>query len=171
MIVVINTNESTTKLSNIDDDCVQQAAVDLRLENIWKMEGEFLIDEERKQHRTTTQLTTNEDGYFELQPGSYEVSFDHDISIGADEAAYIVTRSTLARNGVFVVSGLWDPKFEGRGGCCLHVSGGHMKIKPGTRIGQFVTWKVLNAQGEYDGSYGLDKTTGKPKEMEAKYHE
>jgi len=169
-IVVVNHEPSTTLLSNIDEDCVQQAAVDLRLENIWEMHGEFLIDEEKKQHRQTSKLTPDEEGYYNLAPGSYEVSFDHDISIGADEAALVITRSTLVRNGILMASGLWDPKFVGRGGCCMHVNGGPMRIKVGTRIGQFVTWKVLNAQGEYDGSYGLG-ADGKPKDMEAKYHE
>lgn len=168
-IVVVNTEYSSTVLSDIDEACQQQAAVDLRLENVWKMEGLFIIDEEKKQHRTTTKLEVGDDGYFYLDEGSFEISFNHNISIGADEASLIVPRSTLARNGVFVSSGLWDPKFNGRGGCCLHVRGGPMKIKPGTRIGQFVTWKVLNAQGAYNGSYGLNPD-GTPKQMEAKYH-
>lgn len=169
-IVVVNNDPSTTVLSNINEDCIQQAAVDLRLENIWSMAGTFKIDEEQKQHRKTTKIEPDENGYFVLAPGSYEVSFDHDISIGADEAALVITRSTLVRNGVLLASGLWDPKFAGRGGCCMHINGGPMVIKAGTRVGQFVAWKVLNAQGEYDGSYGLD-ANGKPKDMEAKYHE
>lgn len=168
-IVVVNTEHSTTTLSNIDETCQQQAAVDLRLENVWKMSDMFVIDEEKKQHRKTTKLMVGDDGYYFLSEGAYECSFDHDIAIGPDEASLIVTRSTLVRNGVFVTSGLWDPKFSGRGGCCLHVRGGPMKIKPGTRIGQFVTWKVMNAQGEYNGSYGLN-ADGTPKDMEAKYH-
>lgn len=168
-IVVVNNEPSTTMLSNIDENCMQQAAVDLRLENVWMMQGEFLIDEEQKHHRQTTKLEVDNAGYYNLVPGSYEVSFDHDISIGGDEAALVITRSTLVRNGILLASGLWDPMFKGRGGCCMHVNGGPMKIKAGTRIGQFVTWKVLNPQGEYDGSYGLD-SSGKPKDMEAKYH-
>ena len=168
-IVVVNTEHSTTVLSNIDETCQQQAAVDLRLENIWKMEGLFVIDEEKKQHRKTTKLEVEDDGYYHLEEGTFECSFDHNISIGPDEASLIVPRSTLARNGIQITSGLWDPKFSGRGGCCMHVRGGPMKIKPGTRIGQFVTWKVVNAQGEYNGSYGLNED-GTPKVMEAKYH-
>lgn len=168
-IVVVNTEHSTTTLSNIDDVCMQQAAVDLRLENVWHMRGLFTIDEESKQHRQTNKATVDTEGYFLLNEGVYEVSFDHDISIGADEASLVITRSTLVRNGCQLVSGLWDPKFEGRGGCALHVKGGQLRIKPGTRVGQFVTWKVANAQGAYDGSYGLN-ADGTPKEMEAKYH-
>ena len=168
-IVVVNTKESNTVLSNIDSECVQQAAVDLRLEKIWGMEGVFTIDEQHKKHRNKVNLNLDSEGYYNLPPGSYECSFDHDIEIGHDEAAYIITRSTLVRNGVMLTSGLWDPKFSGRGGCCLHVRGGDMRIKPGTRVAQFVTWKVANAQGEYNGDYGLN-VDGSPKEMEKQYH-
>lgn len=168
-IVVVNTKQSTTIISNIDETCTQQAAVDLRLESVWSMTGTFTIDEDKKGHRKTTPMVVDQEGYYNLSIGSYECSFDHNISIGADEASIIVPRSTLARNGVFLSSGLWDPKFSGRGGCCLHVNGGPMRIKPGTRIGQFVTWKVINAQGEYSGTYGLD-ANGVPKQAEEKYH-
>lgn len=168
-IVVVNTTDSSTVLGNIDKDCVQQAAVDLRLEKVWTMEGTFTIDETSKQHRKTTPMELDADGYYTMKPGVYECSFDHDIAIGPDEAALVITRSTLVRNGILMASGLWDPKFAGRGGCALHVNGGDFRIKPGTRVAQFVVWKVLNAQGAYDGSYGLD-ANGKPKAMEAKYH-
>lgn len=168
-IVVVNTEHSTTTLSNIDETCMQQAAVDLRLEQVWHMRGMFTIDEDRKVMRTTNPATIDEEGYYNLGDGTYEVSFDHDIAIGADEASLVITRSTLVRNGCQLVSGIWDCGFQGRGGCCLHVRGGGLRIKPGTRIGQFVTWKVANPQGIYNGDYGLS-TDGKPKEMEAKYH-
>lgn len=168
-IVVVNTDASTSTLSNVGEKNIQQAAVDLNLENVWKMEGVFQIDEDGKQPRKTTQIAHDWQGYYYLEPGVYEISFDHDIEIGPDEAALVITRSTLVRNGVLCASGLWDPGFKGRGGCALHINGGPLRIKKGTRVAQFVLWKVLNAQGTYDGSYGLD-AAGKPKELEAKYH-
>jgi deoxycytidine triphosphate deaminase len=168
-VVVVNTPESNTHITNIDDDCVQQAAVDLRLERMWGMNGPFTIDEEQKQHRNKYELSVDDEGYYNLEPGVYECSFDHDIKMGDDEVALIVTRSTLIRNGIFIASGLWDPSFRGKGGCCLHVHGGPAKIKPNTRIGQYLVWKVANAQGQYDGDYGLDRN-GQAKEMEKRYY-
>ena len=169
-IVVVNTEHSSTFLSGITDKHVQQAAVDVSLENVWEMAGEFVIDENAKTPRTTVQFHPDLDGFYQLKDGmSYEISFDHDIAIGPDEAGLIVTRSTLVRAGLVLVSGMWDPGFSGRGGCCLHVRGGPARIRRGTRVGQFVVWKVANARGTYDGDYGLD-STGKPKDMESKYH-
>lgn len=168
-IVVVNTEQSTSVLSNIAEKNVQQAAVDINLENVWVMEGVFQIDEKEKTPRKTRQLKHDFEGYYFLEPGAYEISFDHDIKIGPDEAGLVVTRSTLIRNGIICASGIWDPGFDGRGGCCMHVNGGPIRIKKGTRVAQFVLWKVVNAQGSYDGSYG--KTSdGQLKESEKKYY-
>lgn len=115
-------------------------------------------------------MTPDEDGFYIFTPGSYEVSFDHDIDIGPDEAGLVVTRSSLVRNGLFCASGIWDPSFRGRGGCCLHVPQNvTARIKKGTRIAQFVLWKVINPAGIYDGSYGLD-VNGVPKPEESRYY-
>lgn len=168
-IVVINTKESSSKISGITDKHIQQAAVDISLERVWRMSGVFVLDEQGKKPVHTEEVFPDNDGYYTLPIGSYEISFDHDIEIGPNEAALVIPRSTLVRNGVMLASGIWDPGFKGRGGCCMHVLGAPMRIKPGTRIAQFVLWKVLNSQGSYDGSYGLDKN-GIPKKDEEKYH-
>lgn len=166
-IVVVNTEHSSTVLGNIDENCVQQAAVDLRLDKVWYMYGDFVIDEEGKQHRITRPMEVDAEGYYYLTEGSYEVSSSHIITIGPDEAGFVITRSTLNRNGCFITSGLYDPGYCGEMAMCLHVTGGPMRIKPGTRIGQYISWKVANAQGLYKGSYGYED--GKPKAEQVKY--
>lgn len=160
---------STTWLTNIDDDCVQQAAVDLRIKTIRRiLPSLFIIDEEQKMHRETEPVPLQSDGYWYLEPGSYEFTTDHIITMGPDEAGFVITRSTLNRNAVFITSGAYDPSYCGAMAGCLHVNVGSMKIKPGTRVGQMLLWKA-DALKQYDGDYGLDKD-GKPKTMEAKYH-
>lgn len=170
MIVVVNSEESGSFLTNLDAACFQQAAIDLRLDNVWKIEGDFHIGEHTKIARNSTQLQPDSNNVYRLDKGVYEISFDHDISIAADEAALVITRSTLIRNGLFCASGLWDPKFTGRGGCALHVNGGTAFLEKGVRVAQFVVWKVLNPAGEYNGSYGLD-ANGVPKLSEQKYYD
>ena len=50
----------------------------------------------------------------------------------------------------------------------MHVTIGAMRIRPGTRIGQYLSFnaEMLHA---YNGSYGFD-ANGKPKAEEEKYH-
>lgn len=150
---ILNTDSSIT---NFDDDMIQPNAIDLRLDRIWQMHGMFSIDEESKDHRHKNEIFVDDDGYFYLNPGSYEVSFKHIVDISSTEAGFVITRSTLNRNGVFITSGLYDSGYNGSMAACLHVGGGMMRIKPDTRIAQFVLWDT-EAVHQYDGDYGLGK--------------
>lgn len=162
-------SNSNTTLTNLDEDCIQQNAVDLRLKSVRRiLWSTFVIDEERKTHRLTAEVELDSDGYWYLEPGAYEVVTDHIISMGHDEAGFVITRSTLNRNGVFITSGNYDAGYTGAMAACLHVTSGPMAIKPGTRIGQMLLWKAESLK-QYDGDYGLN-ADGTPKAMEARYH-
>ena len=149
-----NNNSSLTAIQPGD---VQPNAVDLRLDKVfWIAANEFLIDEEQKQHRGSVPMKVDDDGYYRLQPGHYEVIMENKISVGDGEAGFVITRSTLNRNGVFLTSGLYDTGYEGVMAGVMHVSIGPMKIKPGTRVGQYLSWKA-EALSSYDGDYGHGK--------------
>lgn len=144
-------------LSNMEDGDVQPNAVDLRLGKVlWISSNEFLIDEERKVHRGTVEMIVDTDGYYRLEPGHYEVVMQNKISVGRDEAGWVITRSTLNRNGVFLTSGLYDTGYNGVMAGVMHVTVGPMRIKPGTRIGQYLCFDA-QALSTYDGSYGDGK--------------
>lgn len=160
---------SQTQLTNLDKDCIQQNAVDLRLKSVRRIKPTvFVIDEENKTHRETEVLEVGEDGYWTLEPGSYEITTDHIIKMGEAEAGFVITRSTLNRNAVFITSGNYDSGYAGAMAGCMHVNGGPMKIKPGTRVGQMLLWKA-EALSQYDGSYGFAQD-GTIKTDEVKYH-
>ena len=167
MIHIASPNTNTT-LTNLDKDCIQQNAVDLRIRAVFEiLDNDFIIDEDRKVHRGARPLPTNQAGYWELTPGGYEFITDHIINMGPDEAGFVITRSTLNRNGVFITSGNYDSGYRGEMCGCLHVTTGRMLIKPGTRIGQFLLFKA-EALSQYDGSYGYT-TDGRPKLEQKKY--
>lgn len=148
---------SSSKLSELDNNMVSPNAVDLRLGKVLKINDDvFTIDEEHKIHRGSQPFEPWTDGYYYLVPGSYEVVMESDVTVGPDEAGFIITRSTLNRNGVFLTSGLYDSGYDGVLAGVLHVNCGLMRIKPGTRIGQYLCWKA-EAIGSYDGSYGHGK--------------
>ena len=111
-----------------------------------------------KQHRRFYEMLTYEttSGYFFLDPGIYQVTMKEVVQVAEGEAGFVITRSSLNRNGVFLTSGLYDSGYHGSMAAVMHVNVGRMKIKPGTRIGQFLLFKseTLNM---YDGSYGVGK--------------
>lgn len=162
-------SKSKTELTNLDADCIQQNAVDLRLKTVRRIKPTlFVIDEESKIHRETEEVALDEEGYWFLEPGTYEITTNHVIKMGETEAGFVITRSTLNRNGVFITSGNYDSGYNGSMAGCLHVHGGPMKIKPGTRVGQMLLWEA-EALSQYDGDYGFNED-GTPKTMEQKYH-
>ena len=96
------------------------------------------------------------EGGDDVPEGHYEVIMENKISVGGDEAGFVITRSTLNRNGVFLTSGLYDTGYEGVMAAVMHVTCGPMKIAPGTRVGQYLSFDA-EALHEYDGSYGDGK--------------
>ena len=149
-----NTNSSLTGVQQVD---VQPNAVDLRLDKVFEINRQFfLIDEDKKVHRGSNELQPDKDGYWELKPGTYEVVMENIINVGEGESGWVITRSTLNRNGVFITSGLYDSGYNGVMAGAMHVTCGPMFIKKGTRIGQFLLFKSETLK-LYDGDYGLGK--------------
>lgn len=149
---------STSQLTAIQNGDIQPNAVDLRLGKVFKInDNVFTIDEDQKLHRGSTEFEPWDDGYYYLVPGSYEVIMENEIDVGPDEAGFVITRSTLNRNGLFLTSGLYDTGYDGVMAGVLHVNVGLARIKPGTRIGQYLSWKA-EALSSYDGDYGKGKS-------------
>lgn len=160
-MINIGGNVARSSLTKVQDGDVQPNAVDLRLGKVFKIKDNvFTIDEDQKIHRGSEEYEPWEDGYYYLYPGSYEVIMENEIHVGPDEAGFVITRSTLNRNGLFLTSGLYDTGYEGVMAGVLHVNVGLARIKPGTRIGQYLNWKA-EALSSYDGDYGKDKAHDK----------
>jgi len=85
---------------------------------------------------------------------------DNEIEVGMGEAGFVITRSTLNRNGVYLTTGLYDTGYNGIMAGVMHVTCGRMKIKPGTRIGQYLNFDA-EALHKYDGDYGKGKAHDK----------
>jgi len=149
---------SESTLTGVDHGDIQPNAVDVRLAKVFQLgDGLFTISEDGKQHRGNIELEADEDGWFFLEENcSYEVVMENIIKVGPNEAGWVVSRSTLIRNGCFLTSGLYDSGYEGVIAACLHVRGGDMMVKKGTRIGQYLSFHS-EALHLYDGDYGLAK--------------
>ena len=147
---------SKSSLSKFDDDQVQPNAIDLRVDKIFQTYGQvFVISEEEKTHRESREIHPTDD-WWRLDEGSYEIIMEGIVCIGDDEAGWVITRSSLNRNGCFITSGLYDSGYEGVMAGVLHVNNGPIRIKRGTRVGQFLLFKA-EALNQYDGDYGVGK--------------
>lgn len=152
--------KNNSSLTAVQPGDVQPNAVDLRVGKIFKIKNaEFVIDENQKVHRGSEPVEAI-DGYWHLEEGSYEIIMENNITVGEGEAGFVITRSTLNRNGVFLTSGLYDTGYDGVMAGVMHVNGGPMKIAPSTRVGQYLSWEA-EALSSYDGDYGHGKAHDK----------
>lgn len=148
---------SASTLTNVQEGDVQPNAVDLRLGSVFAIAPQvFEISNEHKKHRGSTEIAPGEDGYYTLEPGTYEVVMENIIRVGDGEAGWVITRSTLNRNGCYLTSGLYDTGYHGVMAGVLHVTCGVARIKKGTRIGQYLSFNA-EALHHYDGDYGIGK--------------
>lgn len=148
---------SRSALTNVKEGDVQPNAVDLRLGKVFKLsQSTFVIDEKSKKHRGSFEIQPDANGYYNLPEGHYEVIMENMITVGHNEAGWVITRSTLNRNGVFLTSGLYDTGYDGVMAGVMHVMVGPMRIQRGTRIGQYLSFDAESLH-KYDGSYGKNK--------------
>ncbi len=160
MIHLASTN-STSALSDYSTDQVQPNAMDLRVDKIFAIQYEnvFEISEDGKVHRGSVEIKPDADGWWSLGTGTYEIIMEGEIDIADDEAGWVITRSTLNRNGIFLTSGLYDSGYKGVMAGAMHITGNQMtktKIQKGTRVGQFLLFKA-ESLNLYDGDYGTGK--------------
>lgn len=150
-------SNSTSSLTGVKEGDIQPNAVDLRLGKVLKiLPYVFTIDNETKTHRGTEVIEPDEEGWYFLEPGVYEVVMENIITVGENEAGWVITRSTLNRNDVVLTSGLYDTGYNGAMAARMAVGTAPMRIKKGTRIGQYISNQAESLHS-YDGDYGLGK--------------
>ena len=153
----IMSDNSSSSLTNVGLDDVQPNAVDLRLGKVFSItNNRFTISEAGKEHRGSKLIEPDEEFWYDLEPGMYEVIMENVITVGTDEAGFVITRSSLNRNGVFLTSGLYDTGYSGVMAGVMHVGAGPMSIRQGTRIGQYLNFNAESLFA-YDGDYGDKK--------------
>ena len=160
-MIHIVSKKAKSSLTNVQPDDIQPNAVDLRLDKIFAINYKLFAigeenDKEVKIHRGSFEMHPDKDGYFFLNPGTYEIVMENTITIGEGEAGWVISRSTLNRNGLFITSGLYDSGYSGIMAGALHVNNFAAKIKKRTRVGQFLLFKSESLK-KYDGDYGLGK--------------
>jgi len=150
------------RFTNVEPDTdVQPNAIDLRIDKVFvPQQGVFILSEEKKVHRGSRELLPkrfqDEDGWWGLMPGFYEIVFKNEIKLPKGEAGFVIPRSTLVRNGVYLSTGLYDSGYEGMMVSGLHVTTGVFYVKKGTRIAQFLLFEAETLR-KYDGAYGSRK--------------
>lgn len=158
-------NDGSIKFPEWMDDefkqkCIQPNALDITLDKAFGFDfGEhFILTENTKIMRNTTECSSRLYGNqteptFRIRVGVTDIMSDFHITVPAGLAAFLIVRSTLNRNGLYVTSGLYDSGFSGHLGAALHNRGEDAYIAPHTRIAQLVLVKSEDSGVLYSGGY------------------
>ncbi|TFH10733.1 MAG: hypothetical protein E4H14_01955 [Candidatus Thorarchaeota archaeon] len=96
----------------------------------------------------------------------YDGTSDVYVEIPEGVSAILFTRSTFARNGILIASGLYDSGYKGQIGFTIYTHGGPVQVAPGVRIGQIAFFNADNAAvyaGDWNhkqGTHYTDKPGG-----------
>ena len=164
-------------VENYTEEGVQQQGVDVRLKEVYTLDGAGLIPLVGKTIKpTTTPLPSYIDisshwyGYYDedrdciveqaiLQPGYYEIEFEESCSIPKNCVLNFKTRSSLVRCGAIVHSGQFDAGFHTKNmGAFLHVIR-PITIERGARVAQAIVSESYEVDREdlYNGQWQNDK--------------
>ena len=144
-------------VTNLDDDCIQPNAVDLRLKSLHRIntkDGCNLFNGV-KSFRERVEVEPDDNGMLHLEAGIYDMLTQHEVKVPEGAAGWLIIRSTLARNGLLLGNGLYDAGYDGLVGGILHVPG-PTAIEVGSRVAQFI---MVQAETDrlYDGHYNTTR--------------
>lgn len=148
-------------MTGVLEEHVEPNAVDIRLEKIWKVDEqtEFALYQHDKDHRKRTEIDVQRRGNHEiwnLEKGIYDFMSPAYVEMPEGTVGWLVTRSTLNRNGVFVLSGLYDSGYKGHINGMLYNRGGLMVMEKMSRVAQFIVGSS-DSFGTYSGGYNTEE--------------
>ena len=146
---------ASTEVTNIDETMIQPNTIDLRVDKVYRIgAGAMHMDEDKKEHRKSIEQKVDENGNFVLdQSACYEIQSNQHVDIAEGEIAILIGRSTFNRNGVLIISSIYDSGFKDYAGATLYNIGGETTLKPNTRFAHLVIAKAETLH-KYDGDYG-----------------
>jgi deoxycytidine triphosphate deaminase len=143
-------------LRGIDPGDVQPNAVDIAVDGLYEVDKtkDFALLKESKSHRGVNEVHSQDDTWY-LDPGhAYDFTSPSYVEVPKGVVGWLVTRSTLNRNGVFVLSGLYDSGFKGHLCGVLYNLVGATTMEVGSRVAQFIMARS-DSVGVYSGGYNI----------------
>jgi len=142
--VIVKRSENTKRAQN---------GVDLTVYKIMRHKSPAYLYEDKSKivHSEKEEVKPDESGMIYLEPGVYEIWFGEVVEIPPGASGFILQRSTLSRNGVFIRSAWYDSGFRGRAEA-LMIVGNPVYIELGMRVAQLILFESDEAE-LYNGTY------------------
>lgn len=154
---------------NIDDwknrKYLSPNAIDFTVDSLFRVlkENPFVVSETiknmRGEEKVPTDYTHSMRNWKIEENETYGAVSNMFVTVPSGYVAYLVPRSTMTRNGLFLASGFYDQGFKGHIGCTIHNRSGDAHISPGTRIGQIAFVRCEDSGITYEGGYNQEFNT------------
>lgn len=151
-------------VTNLDEKCIQPNAVDIRVTTLKILDpndqssivfSESLPKMFASRYPAPIQQDAQSGIMYWVIPPHAVVDYEtnHETEVPEGYAGFINIRSTLARNGLINVNGIYDSGYKGMIGGFLHNNTSHtMLLEVGSRIAQYYMIKSESV-GSYNGYY------------------
>lgn len=156
--------------NGVNEDQVQPNGVDIQITQIFEFKPNLATEvdkimfgqnvkhnlytvERKPQQLYNPDVTKPQDPWWDLEPGVYCFETNHHVFIPKGYCAFLIQRSSLARNGVTIQSGLYDSGYTGFIGGQL-ITRFKLQLQYNTRIAQMVAIPSTTTH-LYDGQYNL----------------
>lgn len=145
-------------LENVTDlsEQIQTNGFDITIRDIGKYENSGIIALRNDQRVISgiTNLSFDAEGFIELEPGSYLVTYNEIVNLPKNIMALGRPRSSLLRCGVSLHHAVWDAGYSGRSQSLLVVYNTNgFKLQRNSRITQLIFFYLNNYTDGYQGTY------------------
>lgn len=135
---------------------VQPNGFDMTLRDISSLRtpGQIAVGNDRRVVSELEPLDFDKEGFINLEPGSYSVTYNEIVHLPTNVMALARPRSSLLRCGVAVGTAVWDAGYSGRSESLLtvyHPDG--FRVQKNARIVQLVFFRLTGETDGYSGTY------------------
>lgn len=146
---------SSNYCTGYTEECIQPNALDITVDTIDKIRSStdtpVILRKDKTIHSLKDSVEPDYYGLFDLEPGEYSFESGIFCKIPDGVVGWLVSRSSLNRNGIFILSGVYDSGFNGYVGGTIYVAR-KLYIEKGARIAQLITAKAESVH-LYNGQY------------------
>ncbi|MBN1692684.1 MAG: deoxyuridine 5'-triphosphate nucleotidohydrolase [Dehalococcoidales bacterium] len=138
------------------DEQVQANGFDLTLREVAAMQsgGTIAVSNNERVLADLSPLAFGADGFIELTPGVYMVTYNEIVHLPKNIMALGRPRSSLLRCGVNLGTAVWDAGYEGRSQSLLTVHNPRgFRVQQNARITQLVFMELTGDSEGYNGVY------------------
>ena len=157
--MLLNANQVEQFLQTNNKGAKAQVGYDLTLKGVKQISGGLVLADKTVVADYVEMMptfTTAEKFIYELQPGTYSLTFEQGIKLDAAHTAFIRHRSSILRCGGIITSGVYDPGFEVEEMGAVLIATQPIDIEKGARVAQVIIFDNVDAE-KYNGQWQGNK--------------